>query len=74
MTWCAEGASPTTMIRQDQHDLKNLFVIFFRKIGLEFIHTIEKSSSIIGDLFRTFIRQHWAKQTKCWFVWYQAAS
>ena len=74
MTWCAEGASPTTVIRQDQHDRKDLFVIFFRKTGLEFIHTIENSSSITDDLFRTIIRQHWVKKTKCWFVWCQAAS
>ena len=74
MTWCAEGASPTTVIRQDQHDRKNLYAIFFRKTGLEFIHTIENSNSITGDLFRIFIQQHETKKTKCWFAWCQAAS
>ena len=49
MIWRAEGANPTTMIRRDQHDRTNMFVIFFRTTRLEFIHMIESGKSITGD-------------------------
>ena len=52
MTWCGEGVSSTTVIRRGHYHRKNIFVIFFRTTGLEFIHLIESSNSITGDYYK----------------------
>ena len=52
MTWCADSASPTTMIRRGQHDCKNMLMIFFRTTELDFIHMIESGNSITGGYYK----------------------
>jgi len=52
MTWCAQGEAPATVVRRSQYDHKNMFVIFFRTTGPEFIHMIEKGNSISGDYYK----------------------
>ena len=53
MTWCAEGANPTTVIRRGQHDRKNIFVICFRMNEFEFIHIIESGNSITDGYYKS---------------------
>ncbi|CAF5028786.1 unnamed protein product, partial [Rotaria sp. Silwood1] len=52
MAWCSEGASPPTVVRRNQYDQKNMFVIFFRTTGPEFIHMRERGESISGDYYK----------------------
>ncbi|CAF5055852.1 unnamed protein product, partial [Rotaria sp. Silwood1] len=52
MAWCSEGASPPTVVRRNQYDQKNMFVIFFRTTGPEFIHMLERGDSISGDYYK----------------------
>lgn len=46
MSWCAEGESPKTVVKRNQNDQKNMFVIFFRTTGIEFIHMVEFGNSV----------------------------
>lgn len=52
MAWCSEGASPPTVVRRNQYEQKNMFVIFFRTTGPEFIHMLERGASISGDYYK----------------------
>ncbi len=53
MTWCDEDTAPTTVIRRSQYERKNMFVIFFRTTGPEFIHMIEAGNTISGDYYKS---------------------
>lgn len=52
MSWCAEDESPETMARRNQYDRKNMFVVFFRTTGIEFIHMVESGDSISGAYYK----------------------
>lgn len=52
MSWCAEGESPETVVRRNQNDQKNMFVVFFRTTGVEFIHMVEAGNSISGTYYK----------------------
>jgi transposase len=52
MTWCDEDTAPTTVVRRSQYERKNMFVIFFRTTGPEFIHMVESGNTISGDYYK----------------------
>ena len=52
MTWCCEGASSATVVKRNQSDQKNMFVVFFRTTGSAFIHMIESQNSITGAYYK----------------------
>lgn len=52
MTWCDEDTAPTTVVRRSQYEHKNMFVIFFRSTGPEFIHMVETGNTISGDYYK----------------------
>ena len=54
MRWCDEDTVPTTVVRRSQYEHKNVFVIFFRSTGPEFIHTIETGNTISGDFHKNY--------------------
>ena len=52
MTWCSEGASSATVVKRNQSDQKNMFVVFFRTTGSAFIHMIKSQNSITGAYYK----------------------
>ena len=52
MAWCSEGASSATVVKRNQSDQKNMFVVFFRATGSAFIHMIESRNSMTGAYYK----------------------
>ena len=52
MTWCGQGESPATVVRRNQSDRKNMFVIFFRTSGTDLIHMTELGDSVTGAYYK----------------------
>ena len=52
MAWCSEGASSATVVKRNQSDQKNMFVVFFRTTGSAFVDMIESRNSITGAYYR----------------------
>ena len=52
MAWCSEGASSATVIKRNQSDQKNMFVVIFQTAGSTFIHMIESRNSITGAYYK----------------------
>ena len=52
MTWCSEGASSATVVKRNQSDQKNMFLIFFLTTGSACIHMIESQNSITGAYYK----------------------
>ena len=48
----SEGANPPTVVRRNQYDQENMFVIFFRTTGLEFIQLFERDDSMSSDYYK----------------------
>ena len=57
MTQCFEGARPATVVRRNQYDQKNMFVIFFRTTGPELFHMVESGNSITGAYYKDNCRK-----------------
>lgn len=52
MKWCGADDAPATVVRRSQYEKKNMFVVFFRTTGTDFIHMVDSGETISGDYYR----------------------
>ena len=50
--WCSSDEGPPTAVRRSQYDEKNMFVIFFRTTGVEYIHMVERGDTISSAYYK----------------------